>query len=199
MKRLFILLVFASCLFLISGQVKVQAVDCTTTRCATCDLCGYCPSAATIPSNWEVCRNCLYPSLTGTPAKDNQTLIIDENENTGPTPNPGSWYTMFGCVQTNLGGFTQQGAAGSVVQVLLNTIFGIAGGIAFLYILYGSFIILTSQADPERLYHGKRVVYGAIVGLIFSLSAVFLVNLIGGKILNIPGFGGSPTPTPSTP
>jgi len=188
MKRLIFLLILTVFLFLANNQAL--AIDCTTERCATCDLCGYCQLSPT-PGSWESCRNCLYPSLIGIPASENQTLKIDETENNAPTPVPGSWYTMIGCIRTNIaGGFSGQGAAGGVVQTLLNTLFSIAGGVAFLYILYGSFIILTSQADAERLNYGKRVVYGAIIGAIFSISAVFLVNLIGGKILNIPGFGG---------
>lgn len=194
MKRLFLLFIFVSLLLTVCGKVKAQAVDCVTERCATCDLCGYClganpaPPAQNPPADWEACRNCLYPDITS-PAEDNETLRIDQTNNNGPTPFPGSWYTMIGCVSTNIGSFTGQGAAGGVVQTLLNLIFGIAGGIAFLYILYGAFIILTSSADIERLNYGRRVIFGAIIGIIFSLSAVFLVNLIGGGILKIPGFG----------
>ena len=76
-----------------------------------------------------------------------------------------------------------------MVQSLLNIVFAMAGGIAFLYLLYGSFIIATSQANPERLNYGKRVVYGAIAGVIFTLGSVFLVKFIASGILKIPGFG----------
>lgn len=193
MKRLLIFFIFG---FLVFGLARsaYSATDCSglddTSRCATCDLCGYCFSEGTpqpTPQKWESCRNCLYPDLTGAPAEGNETLRIEPISNAAPSPYPGHWYTMVGCISTNLG-FTGQGAAGSVVQTLLNIIFGAAGGIALLYILYGSFIILTSQADAERLNHGKRVVYGAIIGVIFSLSAVFLVNFVAGNVLKIPGF-----------
>ncbi len=98
---------------------------------------------------------------------------------------------MIGCLRTNLaGGFTERGAAAGVVQTLLNLIFSAVGGIAFLYLLYGAFLVLTSQADPERLNQGKRVVYGAVIGLIFTITSVFLINFIASGVLKIPGFGG---------
>lgn len=159
-------------------------------RFATCDLCGYCPPNPP-PSNWESCRSCLYQSTSSDPGQQ-ETLKIDDANNLPPTPMPGRWYTMIGCINTNLNSFQQQGAAGSVVQILLNLIFASAGAIALVYFIYGSFLILTSQASPERLGQGKRTIYSAIVGLIFSLASVFLVNLIASGVLKIPGFGSVP-------
>lgn len=95
---------------------------------------------------------------------------------------------MIGCINTSLDSFTNPLAAGSVTQKLLNIVFSIAGGIAFLYLLYGSFLVLTSQSDPEKLNQGKRVIYGAIIGVIFAFSAVFIVNMIASNVLKIPGF-----------
>jgi len=167
-------------------------------RFTTCDLCGYCPKncpttsggvLVPTPGAWVKCVQCLYPSLTPDPVSCN-TLLVDQTVNLPPTPYPGHWYTMIGCISTNnIGGFSQPGGTGNVVQTLLNVIFSVAGGIAFLYVLYGSFLILTSQGDYEKLNQGKRVVYGAIAGLIFSLTSVFLVNLIASGVLKIPGFG----------
>lgn len=155
-------------------------------RYAACDLCGYCPPDNP-PSNWEKCRLCLYPNANSDPATKD-TLKIDFSTNTGPTPYQGRQYTVIGCIKTDLGSFSQEGAAASVVQILLNVIFSIVGGIAFLYLIYGSFTVLTSQAEPERLNYGKRLVYGAIIGLIFSLLSGFIVKFLASGILKIPGF-----------
>lgn len=161
-------------------------------RYANCDLCGYCkditptPPARNPPSTWESCRNCLYPTLTGAPAATNETLKVDLSSEAPLAPAAGRYYTSIGCINTSLGDFTKPGAAGSLATVMLNFIFRIAGGIAFLYILYGSFLILTSQANPERLSQGKRTVYGAVIGLAFVLLSVFITNLITNQILKIP-------------
>ncbi len=157
-------------------------------RFATCDLCGYCPPNPP-PSSWQKCAECLYPGVTDPESK--QTIRIDPQTNTPPTPYPGHQYTMLGCIRTDLGSFQQEGAAASVIQRLLQIIFSTIGGFAFLFLLYGSFIIATSQNNPERLNYGKRIIYGAIVGVIFSLSSVFIINLLASGVLKIPGFGQS--------
>lgn len=185
MRKFFVLLITGFVFFHLFTAVsqKITAED----RYATCDQCGFCPPNPP-PSNWSKCAECLYPGILSAP-ETGQTLKIDPTSNLPPTPYPGRAFTMIGCVKTNLGSFQKEGAAASVVQTLLDFLFKIIGGIALIYFIYGTSIIMTSQANPERLNYGKRVVWGAIVGLIFSLSAVFLVNLLANNILRIPGFG----------
>lgn len=66
---------------------------------------------------------------------------------------------------------------------------GVGGGIAFLLIVYASFMIMTSQGNPERLKAGQDLLVSAISGLILLILSVFVLNVIGVKILKIPGFG----------
>lgn len=156
------------------------------TRYAACDLCGYCPPNPA-PKSWPACQKCLYPNINPDP-NAMESLTVDAETNLPIAPALGRQYTFLGC----LGGsssFSQEGSAGGVVQSLLNIIFSLSGGIAFLYLLYGSFIIITSQEEPEKLNYGKRVVYGAITGLIFTLSSVFIVKFVASGVLKIPGFG----------
>ncbi len=158
-------------------------------RYAACDLCGYCPPNPP-PSNWAQCAACIYPDVTD-PAS-NKTLLVDPQDNTPPTPAPGKQFTMLGCLGSNSsGGFETPGAVGGVVQSVLNLIFKTVGGLAFITLLYGSFIVITSQGNTERLIYGKKVIYGAIVGVIFALASVFIVNTLASGILKIPGFGPS--------
>lgn len=176
---LFFLLFFSLLIFIPSFSLAED-------RYATCDLCGYCPPNRP-PSNWEKCAACLYPGVTD--PESNQTLLINPETNLPPTPYPGRQYTMLGCIKTDLGSFQQEGAAVSVIQALLWVIFSVVGGIAFLSLIYGAFVITTSQNNPEKLNYGKRIVYGAIIGVIFSLFSVFIVNLLASRVLKIPGFG----------
>lgn len=181
---IFFLLLFSFLIFSnkwLIGYSSISAQD----RYAACDLCGYCPPNPP-PSNWQKCAQCLYPGITNPETRE--TLRVNPQENIPPTPYPGRQYTMLGCIQTNLGSFRQEGAAASVVQILLKIVFSIVGGIAFLSLLYGAFVIMASQNNPEQLNYGKRIIYGALIGVIFSLSSVFIINLLASGVLKIPGF-----------
>ncbi len=202
--RKFIFFVFFIALFFLAQGNYDQA---HAARFASCDQCGFCitpsigtnpPEPGKKPGNWESCRNCLYPALTDAPYPTLKTMEIPETAdanglpiNIPPTTQPGHYYTAVGCLTTNVGDFTGQGAAAGVVTPILNIMFSLAGGIAFLYLMYGAFLILTSRGDFEQLSQGKRTVYGSIVGLIFTLTSVFVINLLANGVLKIPGFGGN--------
>lgn len=91
----------------------------------------------------------------------------------------GMW-TSIGCIPTDPQGF---------IAKFLSIGVGIAGGIAFLLIIFGGFTILTSSGNPERLHTGKELVSAAIAGLLLIIFSLFLLQLIGYNILGIPGFG----------
>jgi len=173
-KKIFLTIFILTTYYLILNTFSVLAQD----RYAACDLCGYCPPNPP-PQSWPACQKCLYPGISSDPSTM-ESLMVDPETNTPLAPATGKQYTFLGCLG---------GGGGGVVQSLLNIIFAMAGGIAFLYLLYGSFIIATSQANPEKLNYGKRIVYGAIAGLIFTLGSVFIVKFIASGILKIPGFG----------
>ncbi|MBI3560080.1 hypothetical protein HY087_03055 [Candidatus Gottesmanbacteria bacterium] len=89
--------------------------------------------------------------------------------------------TQIGCIDASgVGGF---------VGKLMRLSTDIAGGIAFLLILFSGFQILTSAGNPERLNEGKELLSSAIAGLLLIIFAVFLLKVIGVDILCIPGFG----------
>jgi len=166
-------------------SAQVPTVDPIAPRYAACDVCGYCPPIPA-PQSWTACQKCVYPNINPDPSVK-ESLIVDAETNLPIAPALGRQYTFLGCLKGGAEGFGE--GAGSVVQTLVNIIFSMVGGIAFLYLLYGSFVIATSQSNPEKLNYGKRVIYGAIIGLIFTLSSVFIVKLIASGILKIPGFG----------
>lgn len=187
MRRFFLIFIFSILFSLFLFRTTAESVH-AATRYAVCDLCGYCPPTSP-PTNWESCRSCIYPNASPNLSVKG-TLVIDPTTNQPPTPMPGHAYTFIGCISTNLSGFTEEGAAGGVVQTLLNIIFVIVGGIALLYLIYGAFVLMTSQNNPERLNYGKRIVYGAVIGVVFCLASVFIVNIVAGSVLKLPGFGG---------
>jgi hypothetical protein len=98
---------------------------------------------------------------------------------TPPTGSPTGSPTMSvpGQVTTGLGTFSTdpEGFVGNILTIA----FGIAGGIAFILIIFGAIRILTSTGDPEAVNQGREVITSAIVGLLFIIFATFILRLIG--------------------
>ena len=130
----------------------------------TCDRCGWCgrydPTPKPSPYNWENCTKCLYPTPN----------VLDQQ----------SYYTLAGCIKTEPGPF---------VQKILSIAFGVAGGLTFLSVLYGSGVILSSKGDPLNIKNGKDIITSSLIGLLLIIFSVFLLKVVGVDILKIPGFG----------
>lgn len=62
---------------------------------------------------------------------------------------------------------------------------GVGGGIAFLLIIYASFLVMTSQGMPDRLKAGQELLTSAITGLVMLIFSVFILNFIGFDILGL--------------
>lgn len=90
---------------------------------------------------------------------------------------PGIW-TAVGCIPANPQDF---------VARLLQVAIGIAGGIAFLMIMYGGLTMMLSSGNPEKLNGGKEIITSAIAGLLLIIFSVVILKIIGVDILGIPG------------
>jgi hypothetical protein len=96
-------------------------------------------------------------------------------------PNSQHFWTAFGCVRTSKEG---------LIQDFLRIGLGLAGGFVLLSILYGSFLLTTSSGDPKRVQEGQEMISSAVMGLLFVIFSVVILQFIGVSILRIPGFGG---------
>lgn len=95
-------------------------------------------------------------------------------------PNNPGIKTAIGCIHTNPAEFTKD---------ILKFAIGIGGGLAFLMMLLGAYQILTSAGNPDSLKAGQDRLTNAIIGLLFVIFSVLLMQIIGAGVLNIPGFG----------
>ncbi len=86
--------------------------------------------------------------------------------------------TALGCIPVRVDEF---------VVWLLPFVFGIAGGISFLLMAYGFIMMTTSSGDPKAVQGAIETVQSAIVGLLVSIFAIFILRLITVGILKIPG------------
>ena len=87
--------------------------------------------------------------------------------------------TALGCISFD--------ASGGFLNSILPLAIGLGGAMALLLMLYGFFILSTSAGIPDKVKAGQEIITSAVGGLLFIIFAVILMNLIGVKILGLPG------------
>lgn len=175
---------YLTCFTLTSLDRNMGVIDVDFKNSSGTNVCGTQRSNVT-PGNYggllEYFQNTLatrnpIPSIiavpTYNPSPDNQLYCEEVDGKKGIN-------TALGCISYD--------ASGGFIKDLLEIIIGLGGGIALLLILYGVFIVTTSAGIPEKLKEGNEVISSAIAGLLFIIMAIFLMNLIGIKILALPG------------
>lgn len=148
----------------------------------TCGVYQYqpcCPSEPKCFGALECRNNICYPKAVRlsppptTPGQSSQPKYCDPPANT-------QIETGLGCIPTK--------ETTNFIAWILKFAIGIGGGIAFILMLIGVFQIITSSGDPERLKAGKELITSALIGLLMIIFSLFLLQLIGVQILQIPGF-----------
>lgn len=72
------------------------------------------------------------------------------------------------------------GAIGlAVIEILLRI--GTFAAVAF--VIYGGFLFLTSQGEPDKAASARKTIINAVIGLVITLFATGIVSFIGGQLL----------------
>jgi hypothetical protein len=164
--------------------IPAAGADCGIEPCIRADGCDY--------SQCKTCPKCLAPILSPSPILSNTpvpgapdlVLLCDKL----PPPydseckkcSPEQVWTALGCVSVEGPKFFTEAIFGVGI--------GMAGGIAFLYFIYGAFLFMTSAGNAEKVTQGKEIIVSALSGLILIIFSVFLLNIIGVQILDLPFF-----------
>lgn len=88
--------------------------------------------------------------------------------------------TAVGDISTDPKGFIK-----NLFQILLS----VSGGIALLLIIRGGYKYMTSQGNPETTKAAQEEITSAIVGLLFLIFSMVILQIIGVDLLKIPGLG----------
>lgn len=119
-------------------------------------------------------------TLTMQLSENKKNVFCDIGDDPSPIPETGNIrvYTAFGCVPATVETF---------IKWLLPYLFGIAGGISFLLMVFGFIKVATSAGDPKEIEGAKETITSALIGLLVSIFALFILKLILADILKIPG------------
>lgn len=100
---------------------------------------------------------------------------------TGSNPCPdGTCDTALGGIDVN----HPEKFIGSIFSILLS----VAGVVALLLIITAGYQLALSQGNPEKVKAARERLTAAIVGLMFIIFSVAILQVIGVDILHLPGF-----------
>jgi len=156
-----------------------EAGDCGATRLGTgCEVViNNCHSPYVATPNAD-CTNC----MCLIPEADLSKILC-----TTPLGEKTGVNTALGCIPIGTGKEGEN--AGKVFGAwLIGRAIVIAGGIAFILIIFAGIQIMTAAGDPGKLQAGRELLSSAIAGLLLIILSIFLLRLIGGEIFQIPGF-----------
>lgn len=113
------------------------------------------------------------------------------NQPNAPTivPQSGRMFTDIGCVSvdTASGRFSDPNASVDVVNKLLGFVRNATGGIGLLLVMSAAGRLMLSKGDPEKIRQGKKTLTNVILGVLFSLFALFVFQFFAVQVLKIPG------------
>lgn len=119
-------------------------------------------------AQYEKCTRCMTGQATTDPA-----FVTDAGV-------PQGIWTAVGCIKTN---------PQSIVATFIKIGLGAAGGAALLMILASSFMITTSTGEAKKYNEAKEMMTNAIIGLVFIIMSVSILQFVGVSLFHIPGFG----------
>ncbi len=135
------------------------------------------------------CLGTTAPQFPGVPAASEYVLCEQIPDATAKSAcqacvnNPGGSgiWTAIGCIKTDFA---------SIAQTAIKLGLGMGGGFALLLILFAGFSLSTSQGDPKRTSEAKELITSVVIGLLFIIFSITILQFVGVSIFKIPGFGG---------
>jgi hypothetical protein len=74
------------------------------------------------------------------------------------------------------------------VQTMMGLILSVVGGVAIILIILSGYRLIISQGNPENIKNAKEQLTAAIIGLLFIIFSLVILQIIGVNILGLPGF-----------
>lgn len=95
--------------------------------------------------------------------------------------------SVYGCItKINPGtGTLEKVCQGSITPFFINAINFLLWGVGiatFLVLLYGGFVYVTAGADPNKSDQAKKIILGAIIGVVIVAATLIIYNTTIGAI-----------------
>ncbi len=123
---------------------------------------------------------------TGRDVTDDVNKAIREGRFDPSDPN--KFFLNFKCAEVKTGILDIDTRPEKFVGSIMGLILGLSGGIAVLLIIVSGYRLMASQGNPEKVQGAKESLTSAIVGLLFIIFALVILQVIGVDILQLPGF-----------
>ena|ERR1700741_1220551 len=72
---------------------------------------------------------------------------------------------------------------GAILLAVIEILLRVGTLVAIGYIIYGGFLFLTSQGEPDRAKSAQQAITNAIIGLVVTLVAAGVVSFIGNQLI----------------
>lgn len=159
----------------------------STSKCVQCVRNSDCRTGYTCDTKQDICVDKNGGTYTnegvdkGTGKKGGFTKAVDNLSCKSSRGEPGVKVESLGgyCVPKDPAGFARE---------YYSIGLGLIGGLSLLFIMFGGYILLTSQGNPVRLQNGKTFIFYALFGLLLAIFGYIFIEVIAIDILRIPGF-----------
>lgn len=72
---------------------------------------------------------------------------------------------------------------GAILLALIEILLRIGAIVAVAFVIYGGFLYITSQGEPDKALQARTTIINALVGLMIAILATGIVTFIGGQLL----------------
>lgn len=141
------------------------------------------PGTATWTHYWRNCapNNC---NITSRQCEKYITISVLA----GPTPLPPAGPCLGNICPTQIGPFDVSNPQ-AIIKTILIIVLGIAGFAAVILIVYSGYIFMSSGGDKQKIAAAREILTASLLGLLFIIFSVLILEVIGIHILQIPGLG----------
>lgn len=79
--------------------------------------------------------------------------------------------------------FAFPGDIGAILLAVFEIILRVGGLVAVGFIIYGGFQFILAQGEPDRIKGARSTIINALIGLIITILATAVVNLVANNII----------------